>query len=260
MSEGGSPEPRRRLVRARRLWTAVATLLSTMIVARADAAELRIFSPVVEQGEVNFENNSAVTFDKAGSKNGQQTHFAEIEYGVTDFWRLELEGKWDTGADGLRFRTADIASIFALLRQDEHALDGALFIEYDHAVDGRSPETATVGGLFRKDFGRSGTTANLFFDNELGRNASSGIRLRYSGISTWRVDALLAPGLEAFGEPGKVGHFSDVQDHRLGPAIAGAADIEGIGSLSYSIGYVFGLSPGAPSGTVVWRLEFGVRF
>ena len=69
---------------------AAATLLSATVHAQAGAAELRISSPVVEQGEFSVENNTAVMFDKAGSKNGQQTNFAEIEYGITDFWRLEL--------------------------------------------------------------------------------------------------------------------------------------------------------------------------
>src|SRR5229473_3405243 len=83
------------------------------------------------------------------SRDSTHTHFAELGYGMTDYWWTELEGHWESGADGVKFRTLDFENAFRLLGQESWWPETALFVEYDHAVDRFSPETATLGGLFR---------------------------------------------------------------------------------------------------------------
>jgi hypothetical protein len=102
------------------------------IAGPATAAELRIFSPAVpEPGAVEFEANSSVTFDKSRERDGQQSHFGEVGYGVTDFWRTEIEGNWESGKDGLRFRTLDNENIFQLSSQSRSWIDFGLLQEWD---------------------------------------------------------------------------------------------------------------------------------
>jgi len=231
--------------------------------ALAAEAELRVFSPVIEEGALEVEINSALSFDKSHALSGQQTHFGEIGYGVTDFWRTEIEGRWDTGDNHrLRFRTLDFENDFALLRHDEHWLDAALAVEYDHAVDGMNPETLQLGGLFQKTIGPSTTSLNVFLGREFGRSAATGTRFTYIGVSTWQVTRLLAPGIEFFGSPGRLGRFDslDRQDHRLGPILASGLPIGEIGKINLAAGYLFGLTPAAPSGTLIGRLEFDRDF
>ena len=228
----------------------------------AGATDFKINPPSIEQGEVSVEDNSAVIVSRGRSTDSTHSHFAELGYGVTDFWWTEVEGYWDSGADGAKFRTVDVENAFRLLRQESWWPETALFVEYDHAVDRFSPETATLGGLFRKDLGPSSTTLNILFDHELGRNAKTGLRLRYTGISTWQFVPEFAPGIEVFGDAGRLVSFTteNGQDHRLGPAISGSVDIGGLGEFGYNLAYLFGLTPTSPNGTLVWRLEFDRRF
>jgi hypothetical protein len=157
-------------------------------------------------------------------------------------------------------RALDFENSIRLRPQDDYWPESAIFLEYDKAVDGTSPEGATVGGLFQKDYGRFSTVLNLLLDHDFGRNAESGVRLRYIGISTWKIVDALAPGVEFFGVPGKLFTFerTSAQDHRLGPVLTGAAKVEEI-EFGYTAGYLFGLSSGAPHSTLIWRLDFNIK-
>ena len=242
------------------LFAAVLAVLA--LAGPALAADFKINPPSMEPGEISIEDNSAVVTSRGGSNDPKHSHFAELGYGVTEFWWTEVEGHWESGEDGLQFRTVDFENAFRVLRQGTWWPETAIFVEYDHAVDRSSPEQATLGGLFRKDFGPSSTVLNLLFDHDLGRNAKTGVKLRYTGLSTWQIIPELAPGIEVFGEAAKVPHFSSAagQDHRLGPAISGGLDIAGLGEFGYNIAYLFGLTPTSPNGTIVWRLELDFRF
>ena len=157
------------------------------VVHGADAADLKINPPSMDQGEFDLEDNSIVVLDRGRSDESQQTHFGELGYGVTDYWWTELEGHWESGGDGLRFRTVDFENAFRLIRQDDFWPETALFLEYDQATKAHSADSATVAGLFRKDIGPSSTTLNILFDHDIGPAAQTGTRLRYVGISTWQV-------------------------------------------------------------------------
>ncbi|HEX7968635.1 MAG TPA: hypothetical protein VF502_10465 [Stellaceae bacterium] len=239
-----------------------AVLAGLTVAGPAPAADFKINPPSLEPGEVSLEDNSAVVTSRGRSNDSKHSHFAELGYGVTEYWWTEVEGHWASGEDGLKFRTVDFENAFRVLRQGTWWPETAIFVEYDHAVDRSSPEQATLGGLFRKDFGPSSTVLNVLFDHDLGRNAMSGVRLRYTGISTWQIVPAFAPGVEVFGEAGRLLSFTSVNgpDHRLGPALSGGMDIAGLGELGYNIAYLFGLAPTSPNGTVVWRLEFDFRF
>jgi hypothetical protein len=220
--------------------------------APARAADIKINPPSIEEGEIDIEDNSNVLLSRGRSTDAGQTHFGEFGYGIRDWWWTEVETHGDDGDRGLRLRTLDFENAIRLRPQEEYWPESAVFLEYDHAVDGVSPETATVGGLFQEDFGPSSTVLNLLFDHDLGRNAQTGVRLRYIGVSTWKITDALAPGVELYGVPG------GEQDHRLGPLLTGAAKVEAF-EFGYTAGYLFGLSPGAPHGTLIWRLEFDIK-
>lgn len=231
-------------------------------VTGARAADFRIFSPVVERDQLEFGNNSSVSFDRSPRRNDQQSHFGEIGYGVTDFWRTEIEGSWENGDGGLRLRTLDNENIFHLLTAARHGIDVGVMEEFDGSVDGRTPHTLTLGTLFQERIGASETLLDVLFDRQFGRRASTGTTLRYAARSVWEITPLLAPGVELYGQPGRLGRLPDagLQDHRLGPGLTGRLEVEGLGEIGYDVAYVFGLTPATPKETLVWRLELAIRF
>ncbi len=242
-----------------RVLTVLALVCST---AAAIAAELKINPPSIPQGELDVEDNSSVIAERGRSTDTAQAHFAELGYGVTDFWWTEIEGHWESAENGLAFRTLDFENAFRLLREGEYRPETSVFFEYDQAIAAHTAGQATVAGLFGKDFGPSSTTLNLLFDHDVGPYAGKGTRLRYVGVSTWEVVPAFAPGVQFFGQPGRLGDFLrlSAQDHRLGPAVAGAIDIDSFGGLGYRLAYLFGLTAASPSGTVAWELEYNLRF
>jgi hypothetical protein len=239
-----------------------AAIVLTALDCDARAAEIKINPPSMEQGDVSIEDNSALIAKRGQSKDSAQAHFAELGYGITDYWWTEVEGHWETGENGLKFRTVDFENAFRLVRQEGPWPETAVFLEYDHATDARSPESATVGALLRKDFGPSSTVVNLLFDHEFGRNQNSGTRLRLLGSSTWQVVPEFAPGIQFFSAPGKVLNVerASAQDHRIGPVLSGAIELDGEGELGYNVAYLVGLTPAAPRGTLVWRVEYDFHF
>src|SRR6185437_13510426 len=102
---------------------------------------------------------------------------------------------------------------------------------------------------------------NLLFEREFGRDAGPGTSFSYIGISTWQFLPAIAPGFEFFGAPGRLSHFDKLgaQDHRIGPVLTGGVEL-GVGELEYGLGYLLGLTQAAPTGTLIWRLEYGLRF
>jgi hypothetical protein len=243
-------------------WATAIALLLPALCPPVAAAELKLNPPSIEAGEFSLENNSAVVLRRARPADAARTHFVELGYGVTDYWWTEVEGQWNTSDGRLKFRTVDFENAVRLVPQGSYWPETALFVEYDQAVAARSADSATLAGLFRKDVGAWNLLLNVFLDHEFGRDASTGTRLRYAGISTWTVRRPFAPGIQFFGQPGKLLHFdrARAQDHRLGPVLAGAVEIEGTGEVAYSVGYLYGLTPAAPAATLAWRLELDVRF
>ncbi|HUH84689.1 MAG TPA: hypothetical protein VLX85_08755, partial [Stellaceae bacterium] len=228
----------------------------------ACAADFKINPTSVEPGEISLEENSAAVAERGRSTDSSQAHFLELGYGVTQYWWTEVEGHFESGTDGLRFRTVDFENAIRLTRQSGYWPESAIFLEYDAPVIGSSPEGATLGGLFREELGRSSTTINVLLDREFGRNAAPGTQLTYTGMSVWTVLPEISPGVRFFGAPGRVANFNRLgaQDQRIGPALAGDIEIEGAGQFSYNIAYLVGLTPAAPHGTVVWGLEYDIRF
>ena len=68
-------------------------------------------------------------------------------------------------------------------------------------------------------------------------------------------------GVEIYGEMGEFGHVlpSGQQDHRLGPVISGELDRTDTGKWKYELGYLFGVSDAAPTGTLKFNLEYEFR-
>ena len=69
-------------------------VLGLCLGAPAAHAEFKLRYPQVEYREMEIEHNGDTTFDKANSgKSNNQSYTNELEYGITPFLRLGIEGE-----------------------------------------------------------------------------------------------------------------------------------------------------------------------
>lgn len=231
----------------------------------ADAAAIKVYSPYVEQGEVEIEYQGYRTFDGDASKDNEQKHKVGLAYGVTDFWATEVYGIWKKDAGGsTHFDATEWENRFQLTERGEYFADLGFLIEYEHVRDrqGDADELA-FGPLIAKDIGRTTNTINLVLERELGANGEGGVGLTYRLQSRWRLDPLFEPAIEAYGEFGRINNFDsrDDQEHMIGPAVQGTfRGIAGLpGKLKYDVGYLFGVTPSTPDGTLKLIFEYELR-
>jgi len=227
-------------------------------------ADFQVRSPIVEEGEFEYEHNGSITFDKNKSgKNNDQSYTHSLGYGVTSFWKAEVEGEFEAApGSNLRFTATTFENTFQFTPQGQFFADLGLFAEYSHAADRNSPDTYKIGPLVEKEWGATLHTVNLLFERQIGLHRTDATDFSPAWQSRWRLHGLFEPGFEYYGEiadiasPGKPAD----QQHRIGPVAVGAFDTAGLGKLKYEVGYLFGLTRGTESGAVRWKLEYEISF
>lgn len=246
--------------------SALGVALAMLAGGDASAAAVKVYSPYVEQGEVEVEYQTYRTFDSDSAKDDEQKHKVSIGYGVTSFWATEVYGIWKKDSGGsMHFDATEWENRFQLTERGEYFVDLGFLVEYEHVRDrqGDSDELA-FGPLIAKDIGRTTTTANLIFERQLGSHGDSGLAFNYRLQERWRLYEAFEPAIEAYGEMGKVDNFDspNSQKHMVGPAIQGA--IGGLGWLPgkfrYNVGYLFGVTSASPSGMLKSVVEYEFRF
>src|SRR6267378_3139198 len=103
---------------------------------QAKAEDFKMRSPIIESGELEFENN----FTIGRSKNAVH----ELEYGFTDWLKLGVEG--ELAADpghGFHFDAAAVEGFLQLTPQGRYWADVGLFVEYAHTARQGDPGAIT---------------------------------------------------------------------------------------------------------------------
>ena len=255
---GGAPPAVMRTVAAALL------IWGCFAVVSAARADFKVRSPLVEYGEFEFEHNGSITFDKKGSgKNNDQSYTNAIGYGVTPFWKTELEGEWGAvPGQNLRYDATTFENTFQLTDQGEYWADLGFFAEYSHAASRADPESFTFGPLVEKEIGNTLHTLNLLFGKQVGHGRTDATEFIPAWQSRWRLSPYAEPGIEYYADvadldsPGKLSE----QRHWVGPVLVGAYRIPSYGNLKYEVGYLFGLTRGTENGAARWKLEYEVRF
>lgn len=262
----GRPAPVRSS--APRMAVLVLVLASGLFAAQPARADLQVRYPIVEEGEVELEHNGFVTIDTSKSgRGGQQSYTGSIGYGVTSFWKMELEGEYAAGAGrSLHWEATTFENTFQLTPQGKYFLDVGFFAEYSQARGRRAANEVVFGPILQKELNNVlGTdtlhTLNLFFGREVGPYAGRATSFEYAWQSRLLLNGYADPAVELYGSIenlGRAGRYA-TQEHFAGPALVGAIGLAP-GKLKYEVGYVFGLSDAAPRGGVRWKLEYEFRF
>jgi hypothetical protein len=231
--------------------------------ARPAVAAIHVFSPIVEEGEVELETFFDRTNDPRPTKDNGYTYNVDIGYGVTSFWKTEIEAQWTHDPQGkLHYDATSSENVFQLTPQGAYWMTLGLFAEYELVARKGDHDSITLGPILQKEFGRNVTTLNLFLSHELGHGSAGGLEVDGRLQSVWRVHPAFAPGFEAYWEPGKLGSFQSVSEERLraGPAAVGTFRLGQVGKLKYEIAYLFGMTGASEHGTLRGLLEYEIFF
>lgn len=225
-------------------------LLFTSLAAPAFASKT-VTSAKVTQGEAVIESKSEYIVDDDDNRDGAWKQKINAGYGVTSFWSTEIEGTYNhNGNDnrGTEFTTLEWKNKIQFTRQDEGWVDSALRVGYIFDLTGDKADKVEIKLIGGKDFGRFIHRANIIFDREVGDNADNALNWGTSWSSRYKYSDAFQAGFEIYDVFGEIGSPEDFkkQDHRIGPVFYGKFQ----NGLSYDAGYLFGVTDGAPDGTV----------
>ena len=103
-----------------------------MLIAPPAVAALRVHSPIVEEGEAEIETKFDATLDHRPQKTGGYTANVSLAYGVTSFWKTEIEGQWKRDPQGAAlFDSTSLENVFQFTPQGQYWFDVGFFIEYE---------------------------------------------------------------------------------------------------------------------------------
>ena len=240
--------------------TVAAMLLMGLAISMqpADAEAKKVYSPIVEEGEVEVEYYLDYAIDSDPTKNTNARHQFELEWGVTDRWKTAIYGDFrKRPKQSFTYQGLKWENIYQLFEQGEYWLDAALYIEYISPKSSfNKPDAVEFKLLFEKEFGKIVHTTNLIFKQEVGSNANSNASAGYSWRSKWRKSRTWEPAIEVYGSLGELSHTKPLakQSHQIGPVFLGKFH----NGLSYEVGYLFGLTSASDQGAI--KLVMGYEF
>ena len=226
-------------------------------------ATKKVYSPIVEAGELEIEFRGQYDVDeRSGKDNGQKYKYA-LGYGVNKYWFTEIYGesermKNDNDEDlNFKFTAISWENRFQLTEQGQFPVDVGAYFEYEASFENKHPDNIEAKLLLEKSLTKFTHTLNLTLEQQVGRHPGEDLAGGLAWSSKYRLKQWFQPGFEwhsKFGEIGQTVSFQD-QQHQLGPVFYGK-----IGHVKYDIGYLFGMSDAAPKGEIKWIVEYEFKF
>ena len=225
----------------------------------------KVYSPIVQKGELEFESQSAVDFDKRhGFDDAQEQKFA-VAYGLTDWWATEVyaelgkEAREDQeeGTDNTRpfkYTATSWENRFQLTEQGRYWLDLGFYLEYAWARQRKNPDELEVKILLEKEEGDFIHRFNLILTKEIGGTETADWEPGFAWQTLYRLRAEFQPGFEIhsnFGPVREQGSFQQ-QEHFIGPVAEGRI----FKSFKYNVGYLFGITDNTPGGQLKFIVEW----
>ena len=240
----------------------LAGILTAGTTEPASAAH-KIYSPHVEQGELELEARGHITRDNDSDQDNVRKEKFEIGYGITDWWftSIFIEYEREPGHDYEHTATA-WENIFVLTEPGQYWADVGFYVEYEKPEDNDKPEKVELKLLLEKESGKWVNTLNLIAEREVGGGAEDEVEFGYAWRSKYRLQPSFEPGFELYGGLGSDEDFGlhGGQEHQIGPVFSGSFKLSGKTKLGYEAGYLFGLNENTPDNTFKWVLELETSF
>jgi len=237
-------------VRARNVVTVMLLCGLTMAMQPSDVQAQRVYSPIVEKGEVEVSYSLDYAIDHRAAINTSARHQFEFEKAVTDRWATAVYGDFrQKPGQGFAYHGFKWENIYQLFEQGEHWLDVGLYGEYFTPKPSlNKPDALEFKLLLEKSWGRFIHTSNIVVKREIGANANRNLFAGYAWLSKWRLMRAFEPGIELHGSMGEFRKFKPLsqQSHQAGPVVMGKFR----NGFTYELGYLFGLTSASNQGSV----------
>ncbi len=250
---------------AGKLAAALLLVLSAGIIGLSQEAHAtkKIYSPHVEQGELELEYRGGITFDDRATKDDKQKHKFAVGYGVTQQWFTEVYGELEnhpgSGEDeGLEYSATEWENRFQISEPGEWWADTGFYLAYEFAAENEEADKLEMKLLLEKSIDQWTHRTNLTLEKEIGSDSEEEWEGGASWSTSYRLRPEFEPGVEIHWEYGDFAESRpfEEQEFLLGPVVYGK-----IGpNIKYDVGYLFGLSEDSPDGQLKWIFEFEWHF
>lgn len=231
--------------------------LAPLLIPAPLYAAKKVRSPYVSEGEWSLEHYGSYGFEHENSDDEYEYKSkSSIGYGVTDWWKVELEGILkNTPNNNTEYYATEFVNKFQFWEKGEYYLDMGLYTAYEKHRDSDKADVIEAIIIAAKDFGTSSHRANFIMEQEIGSNRSADLEWGVAWQSFWPVSDAAKLGFEYYGAYGEMNDMQSYaqQSHQIGPVVA--FDIPHT-EVEMKLGYLAGISSDAFDSTVKWELEW----
>ena len=236
----------------------VIVLVAFSAAVSADLTDIKVYSPIVEKGDVQFEVIGNVVIDDADEHHGFKHQEFELEYGVKDFWATSITASIiEPAGEALKYDILGWENTFQFTEEGRYWLDFGFHMEVEVNDEGDEAHNLEGRFLFRRVSGAFEHILNLNIEQQFGSAADESTELEYIWRTRYNLNETTAIGFEAFGAPGEIKYLPALseQEHRLGPAFYRDVKLGDI-TVELNLIWLFGLTGSSAAHTPHWQIEF----
>lgn len=226
-------------------------LFSLLIILAPIAAQAgkTVYSPYVEEGEIELELMTDYAIDADEAKDETSSQKVAVGFTPNAWWKTEIGAKLEY-EPGEKQNVSEIffENIFQLTEKNEYWLNAGLYLEYAVADD--HPDEIETKLLLSKDVGLWEVTTNIITNREIGSGSEDNWNWELASALDYRYSKLFGFGIEIYNEFGNFSDSVSKQEHYAGPVFKGKWY-----GLKYDVGYLFGLTSETPDGTLKANIE-----
>lgn len=243
-----------------RAWLAAVLAAASLGALAETQPEAYVFSPIVEQGELELDNKAGISRDRDGrSAWGVSTG---LSYGLTSWWAAELTAKWRRNVgEGAGYDAWEWENRFQFTPTGRYPFELGFLLEIERPRDSAEGWELNFGPLFQTEATLAGMplqiNLNALFERSWRADEPepTALQLQWQ-LRTRRGDEALDIGLQGFDHFGPWDDWAprSTQSHVLGPALFGEFEAAGT-ELRWELGLLFGTGGAAPRTTLRTQLE-----
>ncbi len=232
---------------------AAALYLAAALPARADN-DFIVYTPHVVAGQSEVELYGYDFQDARPDLNTTAGYNVSVAHAVNSWWKPELYvGEFNRNPGGGMFLSGyEFENTFQLTDPGEYWADLGFLASYAHVKQPGQPGIAEFGPLLETNAGHVTQRLNLIWEKQIGGGASGRYAFRSAYSASYKFDyghTSYAPGIEAYYRPAD-------NARQAGPVLNGEVRTAAGSELEYSFGVVFGMNSGAPTRTLLARVEY----